>query len=226
MRFLWVQVGLVLASLAACGEQVPADRSARILAMGDSLMAWHAGDDHGISDGIEQILNEPVVDRSVVGARVLYHLPVTGALGLNISKQYAPGNWEWIVLNGGGNDLWLGCGCRRCTAKMDRMINADGDSGEIVRTVAKLRQSGAQVIYIGYLRSPGVNSIIEHCQNEANAFEARIARMAQADPGVYFVSLQDLVPFGDRTFHAGDRIHPSRKGSRAIAARVAEIIAR
>lgn len=224
MKFLLVQLSVLVVVLAGCGESVPHSQSPRILAMGDSMMAWHAGRDQGIADGLEQILREPVVDRSVVGARVLYHLPITGAMGLNISKQYTPGQWDWIVVNGGGNDLWLGCGCSRCNGKMDRMIGAKGKNGEIARMVGDMRKSGARVIYVGYLRSPGVGSIIEHCREEGNELERRLSRMAQADAGVHFVSLQDLVPYGDRSFHAGDRIHPSQKASRAIAQRIARII--
>lgn len=226
MKFILAQLSILFLVLVGCGETVPHDKSPRILAMGDSMMAWHAGRDEGIADGVEQILQEPVIDRSVVGARVLYHLPVTGAMGLSIPKQYASGNWEWIILNGGGNDLWLGCGCSRCDNKMNRMIGADGQSGEIARMVRKMRSTGAQVIYVGYLRSPGVGSIIEHCREEGNELETRLSRMAQADRGVHFVSLRDLVPYGDRSFHAGDRIHPSKKASGAIAMRVAEIINR
>ncbi|MEM9637523.1 MAG: SGNH/GDSL hydrolase family protein, partial [Pseudomonadota bacterium] len=65
-----------------------------------------------------------------------------------------------------------------------------------------------------------------HCREEGNELESRIARMARADSGVHFVSLQDLVPYGDRSFHSGDRIHPSKKASKAIAMRIAEIINR
>ncbi|WP_299963615.1 SGNH/GDSL hydrolase family protein [uncultured Roseobacter sp.] len=194
--------------------------------MGDSMMAWHAGSNKGIAGNLEEILGEPVIDRSVVGARVIYNLPITGAMGMNISQQYRPGEWDWVILNGGGNDLWLGCGCHRCDRRIERMISADGQSGKIADLVRQIRASGAQVIYVGYLRSPGVGSIIEHCRNEGNAFEQRIARMAKQQPGVHFVSLQDLVPHGDKSYHAADRIHPSRRGSRAIAMRIAQIMDR
>lgn len=224
MKALIIQFSAILTFLVGCGEYVPQGKSPRILAMGDSMMAWHAGDDQGIADGVEQILKEPVIDRSVVGARIIYHLPITGAMGLNISKQYVPGNWEWVIINGGGNDLWLGCGCSRCNSRMDRMLSSDGQQGEIARMVRQIRQNGAQVIYVGYLRTPGVNSIIEHCRDEGNELEARIDRLAKADRGVHFVSLQDLVPHGDRSYHGGDRIHPSRKASDAIARRIVGII--
>ncbi|MCV3273831.1 SGNH/GDSL hydrolase family protein [Roseobacter sinensis] len=224
MKSLFIKLSAILLFLAGCGEYVPRDQSPRILAMGDSMMAWHAGTDQGIADGVEQMLQEPVIDRSVVGARIIYHLPITGAMGLNISKQYVPGNWEWVIINGGGNDLWLGCGCSRCDNRMNRMISADGQQGEIARMVRDIRRGGAQVIYVGYLRSPGVGSIIEHCRDEGNELESRINLMAKADPGVHFVSLQDLVPYGDRSFHGGDRIHPSKKATDAIARRIVRII--
>jgi lysophospholipase L1-like esterase len=33
-----------------------------------------------------------------------------------------------------------------------------------------------------------------------------------------------MVPTGDRSFHAPDMIHPSAKGSRAAAARIAQVL--
>ena len=216
--------GLMLALLAGCGELQGTGEQARILAMGDSMLAWNGTAHQSVSFAIEQELGEPVVDRSVSGAHVLYALPVSGAMGMKISKQYVQGKWDWIVLNGGGNDMWLGCGCARCDTRIDRMISADGKSGAIAEHVAQLRATGAQVVYVGYLRSPGRNSPIEHCRDEGDKFDSRIARMAAADPGVHFISLADLVPYGDRSYHAFDMIHPSVKGSAAIGRRVARTI--
>ena len=140
--------------LAGCTEAVPRDNSARILAMGDSMLAWHGASRAAVSHNMEDILGEPVIDRSVVGARIFYHLPVSGALGMNISQQYVPGNWDWVVMNGGGNDLWFGCGCTRCDRKLTRMITSDGQGGSVPDLVRQIRASGARVIYVGYLRSP------------------------------------------------------------------------
>ena len=210
--------------LAACTDPVPHDGQARILAMGDSLMAWHGTSRNSVADHLAITLRQPVVDRSVVGARVIYDLPVSGALGMNIAKQYRAGQWDWVVINGGGNDLWLGCNCTRCERKMARLIAGDGQSGEIPRMVARIRASGAQVIYVGYLRSPGVGSPIEHCRDEGDELERRVARMANRREGVHFLSLADLVPPGDRSYHALDMIHPSRKASAVISARIATVI--
>ena len=203
---------------------MPPDNSARILAMGDSMMAWNDTARANIPDSVEQLIGEPVVDRSVIGSRIVYPLPISGAMGMKIEKQYRPGQWDWVIMNGGGNDLWFGCGCRRCDARMAQMVSKDGRSGAVPDLVRKVRSGGAKVIYLGYLRSPGVGSIIEHCRNDGNEYENRLAAMADTDSGVYFVSLRDLVPYGDRSYHSFDMIHPSIKGSRTIAQRVAQII--
>ena len=194
--------------------------------MGDSMLAWNAAAGGSVADVLETTLGEPVIDRSVSGAQVLYALPISGALGLNIPQQYRNGAWDWVVLNGGGNDLWLGCGCSKCDRRMQRMISENGRSGAIPELVARIRKSGARVIYVGYLRSPGRGSPIDHCREDGARLEDRLSIMAQRDKGVTFVSLKDLVPDRDLSFHDIDRIHPSTKGSAAIAARVAAVIGR
>lgn len=214
----------ILTLVAACTETVSRNDTSRILAMGDSMMAWHGTAHRSIPHAIENELGEPVINRSVVGAQMIYELPISGALGMNIGKQYRHGNWDWIVLNGGGNDLWLGCGCDRCDKRMNRLISADGQYGAIPALVRRLRSSGAQVIYVGYLRSPGVGSMIEHCKDDGDELESRIARRAASDPGFHFLSLADLVPPGDRSFHAADMIHPSVKASSTIGQGIARII--
>jgi lysophospholipase L1-like esterase len=224
--------GLVVATLlvlSGCGD-VPAGggeaEGPRVLTMGDSMLAWNAASGRSVADVLEDRLGTPVTDRSVSAARVLYALPISGALGMEIAQQYVAGDWDWVVLNGGGNDLWLGCGCSGCERRMARMISEDGTEGAIPALVAKLRESGARVLYLGYLRTPGHDSPIDHCAADGDALEARLEKMAARDRGVRFVSLRDLVPMGDLSFHAPDRIHPSPKGSAAIAARVARVIAR
>jgi len=218
--------------LGACAETVTRgpteivarNDSPRILAMGDSMMAWHGITRNSISHSVANELGEPVLNRSVGGARIIYNLPVSGAMGMKIAKQYKPGAWDWIVLNGGGNDLLMGCGCMACDKKINRMISQDGRKGEIPKLVDGLRKTGAQIVYVGYLRSPGTWSPIEQCRDDGDKLEARIEKLAEILPDVYFVSLKDLVPKGDRSYHAVDMIHPSLKASREIGQRVAEVI--
>lgn len=214
-----------IAFISSCAESVRNNSESRILFMGDSLFAWNRASGRSVSDVVERALQEPVIDRSIVGARIIYPLPISGSLGMNIEKQYRVGNWDWVILNGGGNDLWLGCGCYKCDYKMNRMISYQGTSGQIPDLVRRIRSSGARVVYVGYLRSPGINSIIEGCRNEGDEFERRIQEMEKLDDGVFFVNLRGLVPFGDRSFFSFDMIHPSIKGSQAIGDRIAAVIA-
>lgn len=197
---------------------------ARILAIGDSFFAVNSSANQSIPDVVEQELGQRVTNRSVMGARMIYKLPLTGALGFNIARQYRPGPWNWVIMNGGGNDLWLGCNCNRCDRKMTKLISKDGTRGEIPELVAKMRSTGARVVYVGYLRSPGRGSPIEHCRDEGDELDARVTQMAQRDNGLWFVPMADLVPFGDRSFHAADMVHPSRKAAAAVGKRVATII--
>lgn len=215
---------LLLMVLMLLSTPVGADQ-ARILAIGDSFFATYSQSDRSIPDVVAHELGQRVTNRSVMGARMIYKLPLTGAMGFNIARQYRPGPWKWVIMNGGGNDLWLGCNCSRCDRKMTKMISKDGTRGEIPSLVSKIRSGGAQVIYVGYLRSPGRGSPIEHCRDEGDELDARIARMAQRDQGVWFVPMADMVPYGDRSFHAADMIHPSHKGAAAVSKRVAKIIA-
>lgn len=207
-----------------CGEVAPSGGNARFLMMGDSMFAVHRGSRKSVSDNLERMLDTAVIDRSVVGAQYLYPLPISGSLGLRIGSQYAKGDWDWVILNGGGNDLWLACGCRVCNDQLDRLISADGSKGEIVDVVTRARASGARVLYVGYLRTPGIPSAIDHCAAYGNALEARLVRMARTDPGVSYLSIAGLVPSGDRSFHDPDLIHPSHKGSAAIAQRIAAAV--
>ena len=107
---------------------------------------------------------------------------------------------------------------------MNKLISKDGTRGKIPKLMAKIRATGAQVAFVGYLRSPGLGSPIEHCRNEGDELEARIARLTNRVEGLHFVNNQDLVKPGDRSFHAIDMIHPSVKASRHIAARIAALI--
>ncbi|GAA6164540.1 hypothetical protein NBRC116590_22440 [Pelagimonas sp. KU-00592-HH] len=232
MRLPFLILTLTALVLSACATTAPAPDGAevsrsegpRILAMGDSLMAWHGISGRSIAHSVASELQEPVVNRSVGGARILYKLPISGAAGFRIESQFSGDGWDWVVLNGGGNDLWLGCGCKACERKLDKLISQNGRGGAIAKLVTDIRKTGARVVWVGYLRSPGVGSMIDECRSEGDVLEARIARLADQVEGVYFLSNAELVPHGDRSFHGVDMIHPSVKASTIIGQRVAELI--
>lgn len=185
----------------------------KVLVIGDSLIATHVISGAAIPNRLNKELGIKVTNKSLTGARVN-----------GIKRQYVKDDWDWVVMNGGGNDLWWGCGCNRCDLMMERLVSQTGDLGRIPALVAQIRQSGAKVVYVGYLRSPGFGSPIEHCRDDGDILESRLQTMADRDKGVIFLSNKDLVPEGDLSFHAVDRIHPSLKGSAAIAKRIAAVM--
>jgi lysophospholipase L1-like esterase len=216
---------LSLFLLLGCGEAITTStKDARILLMGDSMMAANRGSGRSVADGIERQLGEEVIDRSVYAARIIYVLPLTGAAGLSIPAQLAKGEWDWVVLNGGGNDLMFGCACGRCDGMVDRLISADGSSGAIPSLVSRIRKSGAKVVYSGYLRNPGLFTPVRPCKIYGDELDRRLARLDARDPGMVFLPMSDLVPTGDPSLHQADLMHPSPKGSAAIAARISAAI--
>lgn len=212
----------ILSLIVVLGQTTAADArdQMRVLVMGDSFMTSNGSAGHAVPHLLAKKLGAKVKSTAVAGARYGYKMPLTGALGFNISKQFRQDKWDYVVMNGGGNDLWLGCGCMRCQKRLNKLISPDGSKGQIPAAVNRARSTGAKVIYVGYLRSPGLGSPIEHCKKVGAALEARIAVMARQDPGVSFVSLADMVPYGDSSYHGADMIHPSKKGSAAATNRI------
>ncbi|MFN3721875.1 MAG: SGNH/GDSL hydrolase family protein [Paracoccaceae bacterium] len=215
---------LALALLFGCGEPVSQGAGARVLLIGDSMFANNRANNKAVADVLEAELGAAVLDRSVFAARYFHALPISGAAGLRLTSQYREGDWDWVVMNGGGNDLLLGCGCSLCHGVLNRLVTPDGRGGAIPAYVSRIRAGGARVVYAGYLRNPGMGTPIKHCGPAGNELDRRLTLMAGFDAGVTFVPMADLVPYRDASFHAIDRIHPSFKGSQGIARRLAAVI--
>lgn len=191
--------------------------------MGDSMLSWGSGRGSSIPDELSDDLAEPVVSRARLGAQMI-SAQGAGSLGYNIPKQYAAGPWEWVVMSGGGNDLFFGCDCQDCDALLDRLISPQGTQGAIPSLISQVRSRGARVVYIGYLPSPGVASIADVCVDEAIVLEDRLMRLAATDNGMTYLSFASMVPFGDKSYHVGDVVHPSLKARKEIASQIADVI--
>ncbi len=205
---------LALTATLGCQESISKNPNARILTIGDSMLAWNSATGGSVSHAIERELSEPIVDRSIAGSWMQVSIPY----------QYVTKKWDWVIVNGGGNDLMFGCGCFQCAHTLDRLISNDGTSGLIPEFLKRIRDRGANVLYAGYLRSPKLITPIEGCKNEGDELEARIERFAFAEENIYFVSMQDVVPPGGITYFSPDLIHPSRKSSKLIGRRLAQFI--
>lgn len=207
---------LMLGLLAACGRSAP--EAARIVVAGDSVMAWNRVAGASVADVLQARLRQPVGDVSMSFARV-----AGGSGSLNIPTQLMGLRPDWVVLNGGANDLST-CGCSGCGGVLMRLISPDGQRGAIPALVADLRARGSRVVWADYYTSPRFAG--SGCAASYRELELRLARMAAGDPGVVLVDMDDVFSARDLSLFAPDRLHPSRAGSARIAGLVAGALSR
>lgn len=225
MKFRMLLGIMAIALISACAERAPRG-GGDILAIGDSVMAWNGAASMAIPDQLEQLLGRDVVNRALPGAQIDNGSVFASAAGFNIQRQFPDGTWNWIVLNGGANDLGSDdCSCGACTHVVDRLIRADGKSGTIPVFLTRLRQSGAQILWMGYYVSPSDGGFTG-CRDDLVLMEARIKMIADGNPAIHFVDGEDVINPSDRSMFASDRTHPSPKGSAALAAMLAREISR
>ena len=107
---------------------------------------------------------------------------------------------------------------------LDRLISADGRRGALPDLIARIRADGARVLFLGYYRAPPVRLFFRGCEDEFDALDVRVARLAARDPGVVFLSSKRVIDPSDASLFAIDRVHPSRAGSARIGRDVAATI--
>lgn len=214
---------VLIALFGGCAGPLP-EGSARVAVFGDSMMAWNGISDQSAPDVLSELIGEPVANFAVSAARMSHPRGISGAAGFDVRKQYRPGDWSVIIVNGGANDVFFECACHSCEGLVDAMISTDGQNGTLPFHLFQMRSTGADVIYVGYHRSRGLNGPAKGCRDELDAIDARVAKLAEREKGISFVSLQTVFPIGDPAYYALDRVHPSPKGSAAIAARMAPVV--
>ncbi len=221
MRIVYLLI--FFAFLAGCG--LPARQpGGDILVIGDSVLAWNKPKNGDIGRVIGAELQREVVSRATLGAR----LP-GGSVGplrrLNISDQLSAGPWNWIVMNGGANDLGFSCGCTSCEDEIDLLISRDAVTGAIPDLIAKARKSGANVLWIGYYQAPDSKSF-RGCRPGLVELERRIANYARNTAGVFFIDAEEVFNPSTNDRLAADNTHPSIEGSAAIGIFAAREIAK
>ncbi len=200
---------------------VPAGPAAaqRIVAIGDSVMAWNAGQGRSIADALSGALGLPVDNRAVSGARFSNDSGLGRALGFDIRRQLGRDRPAVVVMTGGANDLRAECTCGACAGVRDSLIDARL-TGEIPDFVAGLIAAGSRVVYIGYYRTRSRGYMAE-CTADFDALHDRMAALAERLPGLTFVSARPVMDRDDPALFAVDAVHPSPLGSALIGRHVA-----
>jgi acyl-CoA thioesterase I len=218
-----VLVLCLLMILSSCGL-APRQSGGDILVIGDSVMAWNRSSGADIGSVIEAELGREVVSRAALGAQI--RAGALGTLGgLSIPDQLSAGRWNWIVMNGGANDLGFSCGCTRCDAEIDLLISHDGTAGAIPDLIAKARLQQARVLWVGYYQTPNSSSF-RGCRPGLVELERRIAAYVLTREGVFFIDSEYVFEPANPGLLAADRTHPSAAGSAVIGRFIAKEIAR
>ncbi|MEI4488595.1 SGNH/GDSL hydrolase family protein [Frigidibacter sp. MR17.14] len=215
---------LVLSLLVAACGLVPKQQDGDILVIGDSVMAWNRSDQADVGHIIAKVTHRRVVSRAALGAQVRVG-PLGSLVGLNIPDQLSSGRWNWVVMNGGANDLGFSCGCTQCDGEIDALISPDGTGGDIPRLIENARAGGAKVLWMGYYQAPHSTSF-KGCRPGLVEIERRIATYAGARDSVFFVDAEDFFDPGDQNLLGPDNTHPSAAGSAVIGRTLAQTITR
>lgn len=220
MKTMRVLLFLVMITLVGCGAS-PQRSGGDILVIGDSVMAWNRASGRDIGRVISAELGRDVTSRAVVGAGI--RSGGLGPLARPIPSQLSTGQWKWVVMNGGANDLGSTCGCARCAPVIDSLISRDGRTGDIPQLITTARAQGAQVLWMGYYQSPG--ALFRGCRPALVELDRRIALYASATDGVFFADAEDVIAPNNPGLFAPDQTHPSVAGSALIGKFLARVIA-
>ena len=209
--------------LMSCGDPTPRG-GGDILVLGDSVMAWNSSVNASIPDVMGRELNRNVVSKAVPGAQFDNASNIAGAVGFDIQRQLPSGRWNWVVINGGANDLGSDCGCGACGPVVDQLIGADAVSGAIPAFIKRVQnRTGGQVVWMGYYAGSGQGSFAG-CRDDLVELEARLARFAASQSRFSFVDSEDVIDRQNRSLFASDNTHPSAKGSALIGVYLAQHI--
>ncbi|MCO4774211.1 MAG: SGNH/GDSL hydrolase family protein [Deltaproteobacteria bacterium] len=219
MRFLLPALTLLV--LTGCDfasdidDQAYADGG--LLAIGDSIFDFHRGEG-SIPEVVAEATDLALVDASMGGAML------TGD-DESIADQRVDGSFEWLLMDGGGNDLNDRCACGACEGVMNEVLTADGRGGVIADIVEEATAQGSKVLFMGYPELPdGAEFGFDRCGDELTELNARLATLDAQQDAMWFVSAGDVVGADDLDLFDGDRVHPSPAGSQVMGDYVAETI--
>ncbi|SHE70296.1 Lysophospholipase L1 [Litoreibacter ascidiaceicola] len=216
---------LFLAACAAVSVLLPAEADAKddILVIGDSMLEWQSFKGASIPQVLAKRTKRNVENRAASGAKLF----LTGAEGNArsvIPTQYTKGNWNWVVVNGGANDLLAKCGCSRCDSVLDKLISEDASSGVLPDLAKQIRDDGPRVILLAYYEGNVRPNLFSRCEKVVKELTKRQRRLASRLRGVELVRTKAAIDPKNRSHFALDGFHLSRKGTRRVGALLAQTL--
>ncbi|WP_299152873.1 SGNH/GDSL hydrolase family protein [uncultured Tateyamaria sp.] len=194
----------------------------RVLAIGDSILAWHKWTGRDIPSVFGAALGAEVENDAVVGARFSNTSTLGRAAGFDVRTRLRNGPWDIVLINGGANDLLSDCSCNACASVLDGLITADL-TGEVPTFLAEVLARDVDVIWMGYYASSR-SGPFTGCRPYLVDYDARLARLAAATPRLTFLDSEVVIDSDQRGLFAFDGLHPSPKGARRIGTYLAQSV--
>lgn len=202
-------------TLTACTGS-PIEPAGNIIAIGDSILEWNLDEGASIPEVVGQARGQEVYNAAISGTMVTEGPE-------SIPSQYVEGDWAWLLLDGGGNDLNDRCGCGDCDAVMDEIVTADGTGGALAALVGPVAASGVRVAIMGYPNLPeGAAFGFDRCGEELIELASRQAALASHDDNIIFVDAREFIDSTDTSLFDEDLVHPSVEGGAVMGQHIAE----
>lgn len=219
MRYTLICCLTLIAFLSAGWPSQATAEQRRVLVVGDSLLDWHRIRGTSIPQVLARQTGWDVTNRAATGAKMYLTGAETNPRSV-IPTQFKDGDWDFVLINGGANDLLTKCGCRRCNKVISGLISKDGKSGIIPDLVRRAQGTGAKVVMVGYIGNPRSN-LFSGCKDDVLEMVRRQKILAKRSRGVSYFSTREVVEINKRSSFSLDGFHPSQKSTRRIGAYLA-----
>jgi len=203
--------------LVGCAGR-PAPANADMLAIGDSIFEAHRSSGRSIPDVVAERTGHVVHNAAKSGAWA-----TDGGGVPTIPEQRVDGDFAWLVMDGGANDLNGRCRCGDCDAVLDELITEDATDGVLVAIVEEAVAQGMRVAFMGYPELPDDARFgFSRCGDQLAEHRRRRVRLAERVDGMWFVDASEVVGATDLPYFVDDHVHPSVEGSRVMGEHIVE----
>lgn len=198
------------------------------LVLGDSILAWNSLTCQDITDfaSLSPVINSYFKKNAFIGARL------SNPYGIgDIRSLYEDGGaWEWVVINGGANDLRMECTTNTEVGESCDMSDqcwqiVDDLEQEMAQLIEHIQNDGppeTKVVIIGYYPLPeDAQGGFAGCNSYLLDLNSRYASLAHADPDVYFMDTSETMDYElyPERF-TSDLVHPTPTGSEELGKRL------
>ena len=194
--------------------------SSDILAIGDSMLAWNLEEGGSIPEVAGEDLGFSTENAAISGSYL------SSGDDEDIPLQYQAGDWSWVIVNGGGNDLTDECACGDCDEVLDGILSEESDGGTLYELVSQIVEDGSGVALLSYFEMPEESGPgFYECNDELEKLVLRSTALADRNPEVVFLDSRGVVSIEENPeAYDDDFVHPSPQGSEMVGVALAGLM--